>query len=57
MHSVDAMLKDAEKLHTEWTTKTQMTSTKAMQTDKTQTNFDSFSALIAEAEERERHAQ
>lgn len=57
MHSVNAMLRDAEKLHTEWTTKTQMTSTKAMQTDKTQTNFDSFAVLIAEAEERERHAQ
>lgn len=57
MHPVDYLLRDAEKLHTEWTTRTQMTSTKAMQTDKTQTNFDSFSALIAEAEERERHAQ
>lgn len=54
MHSVDALLSDCEKLRTEWATQTQMTQTKAMQADKTQTNFDAFAPLIAEAEERER---
>lgn len=54
MHAVGAMLKDAEKLRTEWATNTRMTQTKALQADKTQTNFDAFAPLIAEAEARER---
>lgn len=54
MHAVGAMLKDAEKLRTEWATNTKMTQTKALQADKTQTNFDAFAPLIAEAEARER---
>jgi hypothetical protein len=59
MHSVGAMLKDAEKLRTEWATNSKMTQTKAMQADKTQTNHDAFAPLIAAArakEEAERSA-
>lgn len=54
MHSVDSLLADCEKLRTEWATQTQMTQTKAIQADKTQTNYDAFAPLIAEAEARER---
>lgn len=39
MHTVGLMLADAEKLHTEWATKTQMTGTKARQTEQTQENI------------------
>jgi hypothetical protein len=53
MHSLQAMLADAEKLRTEWATNTQMTNTKAQQADRTQTNYQAFSALIAEAEQQE----
>jgi hypothetical protein len=49
MHSADAMLKDAEKLRTEWATNTKMTNTKANQADKTQTNLDAFGPLLAAA--------
>lgn len=48
-HSVGAMLKDAEKLRTEWVTRRQITSTGAMQADRTQTNFDAFAPLLAKA--------
>jgi hypothetical protein len=54
MHSVDAMLNDAEKLRTEWATGNRMTATKAQQVDRTATNGDAFAALIAEAEAKER---
>lgn len=53
MHAVGLLLADCEKLRTEWATSTQMTSTKAVQQDRTQTNFDSFAPLIAEARARE----
>jgi hypothetical protein len=53
MHSVGAMLKDAEKLRTEWATNSRMTQTKASQADKTATNLDAFAPLIAAARERE----
>lgn len=55
MHSADLLLKDCEKLRTEWATRTQMTQTRALQVDRTQTNFDAFAPLIAEAEARENH--
>ena len=55
MHSVKAMVSDAEKLRTEWATNTQVTMTRAQQADRTQTNLNSFSALIAEAEAKEAH--
>jgi hypothetical protein len=55
MHAVGALLKDAEKLRTEWATNTRMTSTRANQVDKTQTNYDAFAPLIAAAEAEEGH--
>jgi hypothetical protein len=58
MHSVGLLLRDAEKLRTEWATNRQMTTTKAQQADKTATNYGAFQGLIEEAEARERnHAQ
>jgi hypothetical protein len=53
MHAVGAMLKDAEKLRTEWATNTRMTNAKAVQADKTQTNLDAFAPLIAAAKAKE----
>jgi uncharacterized protein YdaU (DUF1376 family) len=53
MHAVGLMLADCEKLRTEWATSTQMTNTRAVQQDRTQTNFDAFAPLIAEARARE----
>jgi len=53
MHSVDALLKDAEKLRTEWATGRQMTHTQAVASDRTQTNLNAFGPLIADAEARE----
>ena len=54
MHSVGLLLRDAEKLRTEWATNRHMTTTKAQQVDRTATNGNAFQALIqaAEAEER-----
>ncbi len=48
-HSVDCLLKDAEKLRTEWVTNSQITQTHANQTDKTQANFSVFDKLKGEA--------
>lgn len=50
MHSVDLLLIDAEKLRTEWATRTQMTANRAEQHDRTQTTLDAFAPLIAAAE-------
>lgn len=52
-HAVGAMVKDAEKLRTEWVRRRQTTATEAAQADKTQTNFNAFAPLIAAAKERE----
>lgn len=49
MHSVSALLKDAEKLRTEWVTGQRMTAAQADQSDKTQTNAEVFGKLIEEA--------
>lgn len=54
MHQIGLLSVDYAKLRTEWATNTRMTATKALQADKTQTNFDAFAPLIAEAEARER---
>lgn len=54
MHPVAALLKDAEKLRTEWVTGRRMTQTKARQLDKTQANGDVWQKLIEEAEEAQR---
>lgn len=48
-HSVGAMLRDAEKLRTEWATQRQITSTAAALADRTQTNLDAFAPLLAKA--------
>lgn len=53
MHQLNLLLADHAKLRTEWATKQMMTSTKAMQADKTATNLDAFGPLIAEARARE----
>ena len=52
-HSIDCLLHDAEKLRTEWATGRQVTSTQALQADKTQTNFNAFAPLLAEAQAKE----
>jgi len=52
-HGVGPMLSDAESLRTQWATGQRVTATKAQQADRTQTNGDVFSNLIAEAEARE----
>lgn len=56
MHSVAALLKDAEKLRTEWATGNRMTATQAGQADRTQTNGDVFGKLIREAQDAQLHA-
>lgn len=53
-HSVGLLVRDAEKLRTEWVTGRQTTAAKAMLADRTQTNLDAFMPLMAEAEEQER---
>ena len=52
-HCVDLLLRDAEKLRTEWATGTQGTHTQAVMGDRTQTNFNSFAPLIAAARKKE----
>lgn len=52
-HSVAMLLRDCEKLRSEWVTGRQTTHTQAIQADKTQTNFSAFAPLIAEARARE----
>lgn len=49
MHAVDCLLADAEKLRTEWFTRTTMTESQARQADRTQANGNVFGKLIAEA--------
>jgi hypothetical protein len=56
MHPVNILLRDAEKLRTEWATKRQVTRTQAAMADKTQTNLNAFGPLIAEARIREQGA-
>jgi hypothetical protein len=56
-HSVGMLLMDAEKLRTEWATGRQGTATQAQQADRTQTNLNAFSTLIAEAQAKETHAE
>jgi hypothetical protein len=54
-HSVGVMLSDAEKLHTEWKTGRQVTSTQAREADRIDTQGQAVKSLIEqyEAEERE----
>jgi len=48
-HAIGGLLKDAEKLRTEWATRRQITATAAQQADRTQTNLDAFAPLLAKA--------
>jgi hypothetical protein len=54
MHPTNLLLRDAEKLRTEWATNRQVTRAQATLTDRTQTNLNAFAPLIAEARMRER---
>jgi hypothetical protein len=57
-HSVGMLLRDCEKLRTEWATGRQVTQTQAIQGDRTQTNANAFAGLLAEAKQKEvNHAQ
>ena len=53
MHPTNLLLRDAEKLRTEWATGRMVTRTQAQQADRTQTNFNAFAPLLAAAEARE----
>lgn len=53
MHPVNLLLRDAEKLRTEWATGRQSTRTAGDFADRTQTNLNAFGPLIAEAKARE----
>lgn len=53
-HSLDQLLKDAEKLRTEWATGNSVTESQARQADRTQGTANIFGRLIAEAEAKER---
>ena len=58
MHPVNLLLRDAEKLRTEWATGRMVTRTQGALADKTQTNLNAFAPLIAEARAKEaEHAQ
>lgn len=50
MHSTGTMLKDAEKLRTEWATSTRITETQAREADRLQSSGDMWSRLIEQAE-------
>ena len=52
-HCVDLLVRDCEKLRTEWATGTQGTHTQAVMGDRTQTNYNSFAPLIAAARKKE----
>ncbi|MBA3774660.1 MAG: DUF1376 domain-containing protein [Ramlibacter sp.] len=52
-HALNLLVRDAEKLRTEWATGRQVTGTQAAQADKTQTNFNAFAPMLAEAQQQE----
>jgi len=47
-HAVDLLVRDCEKLHTEWLTGNRMTATKARQTDRKENNLSIAEQLLAE---------
>ena len=51
MHPTNLLLRDAEKLRTEWATGRMVTRTQAQQADRTQTNANAFAGLLARAEQ------
>lgn len=52
-HAVQALLKDAEGLRTQWASGRQTTTAQAVMADKTQTNFNAFGPMLAEARAKE----
>lgn len=52
-HSVQALLSDAEALHTQCMNGRAVTSTQALQADRTQTNLSAFAPMLAEARAKE----
>ena len=52
MHPLGLLLRDAEKVCTEWETGRQMTSSRARDVDRKQTNLSAFQELIAEEESK-----
>jgi len=56
-HSVGILLRDCEKLRTEWATGRQVTQTQAIQGDRTQTNANAFAGLLLEAQQKDAHAK
>lgn len=53
MHPANLLVRDAEKLRTEWATGRQVTRMNGMHADRTQTNLNAFAPLIAEARAKE----
>jgi hypothetical protein len=53
MHPVNLLLRDAERLRTEWATGRQVTRMNGVHADRTQTNLNAFAPLIAEAKAKE----
>lgn len=51
-HSVDCLVKDAEKLRMEWATNTKGTQTQARMTDETQTRLNVWGPIIEEGKQR-----
>lgn len=56
-HSTAALLRDAEKLRTQWATNRVVTATQAQQADKTATNANAFAPLLARAAKEAANAQ
>lgn len=52
-HAVGFLLNDAEKLRTEWATGRMLTQQEAYQIDRTQSNYNAFAPLLAEAKAKE----
>jgi hypothetical protein len=50
MHPVQLLLRDAEKLRTEWVTGRTVTATQANLADRTQTNANVFGPMIEQAQ-------
>lgn len=46
MHPLNLLVRDAQKLHTEWKTGTQMTGTKARGIERQQNNLNAFKGLV-----------
>ncbi len=57
MHPIGLMLRDAEKLRTEYVTGKKMTTGQARQVDRKQTTYNAFAPLLAEAEAREKERE